>query len=54
MSTLRCKKGQKLGEIHVFNNGELQKKVNLYGANNVEKGGVIKQILKMFAETYLL
>lgn len=47
-------KGQKLGEIQIFNNGELQKKVNLYAAESVEKGGLIKEIFKMFAETYLL
>lgn len=47
-------KGQKLGEIQIFNNGELHKKVNLYAANSIEKGGVIKEVVKMFAETYLL
>lgn len=48
------RKGQKLGEIHILNNGELQKKVSLSANQNIKKGGVMREILKMFAETYLI
>lgn len=46
--------GQKLGEITVTRDGEIIKKVNLIAANQVPCGGLIRQIFKMFAETYLL
>jgi D-alanyl-D-alanine carboxypeptidase (penicillin-binding protein 5/6) len=48
------KKGQKLGEYLVFNNGQLYKKVNLVANEDVPRSGIIKEILKMLAETYLL
>ena len=48
------KKGQKLGEYLVYNDGQLYKKVNLLAAQDVPRAGIIKQIKKMLAETYLL
>jgi D-alanyl-D-alanine carboxypeptidase (penicillin-binding protein 5/6) len=48
------KKGQKLGEYLVYNNGELYKEVNLVAAKDIPRAGLIKQIKKMLAETYLL
>lgn len=47
-------KGQKLGEMKVYRNGELVKTVNLVAAYEVPRAGWLKQIMKMFAETYLL
>lgn len=46
--------GQKLGEMKVYKNGELVKTVNLIAANDVPRTSLIKEILRMFAETYLL
>ncbi len=46
--------GQKLGEMILFKDGAVEKKVDLVAKNDVPKGGLIKEILKMFAETYLL
>lgn len=48
------KKGQKLGEYLIYNNGELFKEVNLVANQDVPRSGIIKGIMKMFAETYLL
>ena len=48
------KKGQKLGEYLVYNDGQLYKKVNLLATQDVPRGGLIKQIKKMLGETYLL
>ncbi|MGS0764073.1 D-alanyl-D-alanine carboxypeptidase family protein [Syntrophomonas curvata] len=48
------KKGQKLGEYLVYNNGQLYKKVNLVANQDVPRSGIIKEIMKMLAETYLL
>lgn len=48
------KKGQKLGEYLVYNNGQLYKKVNLIAAQDVERSGLLKEIKKILAETYLL
>lgn len=48
------KKGQKIGEYLVYNNGQLYKKVNLVANQDVSRSGIIKEIMKMFAETYLL
>ena len=47
-------KGQKLGEMRVYDDGNLVKEVNLFAASDVPKGGFLKEILKMLAETYLL
>ncbi|SHH20213.1 D-alanyl-D-alanine carboxypeptidase (penicillin-binding protein 5/6) [Thermosyntropha lipolytica DSM 11003] len=47
-------KGQKLGEMKVYRHGELVKTVNLLAAQEVSRAGWLKQIMKMFAETYLL
>ncbi|HAA09348.1 MAG: D-alanyl-D-alanine carboxypeptidase [Syntrophomonadaceae bacterium] len=47
-------KGQKLGEMRVYDDGNLVKEVNLVAASDVPKGGFLKEILKMLAETYLL
>jgi len=46
--------GQKLGEMRVYNDGNLVKEVNLIAASDVPRAGVLKEILKMLAETYLL
>ncbi len=48
------KEGQKLGEILIYNDGDLQKKVDLVASVDVPRSGLIKEILKMLAETYLL
>jgi len=48
------KKGQKLGEYLVYNDGNLYKKVNLVANEDLPRSGLIKGILKMLAETYLL
>ncbi len=47
-------KGQKIGEYLVYNDGELCKQVNLVAARMVSRGGILKEIKKAFAETYLL
>lgn len=46
--------GQKLGEMLVYCDGDLQKKVNLIARYEVPRAGLVNEILKMFAETYLL
>ncbi len=46
--------GQKLGELMIYRNNELLKTVNLNAAREVQRGGLFREILKMFAETYLL
>ncbi len=46
--------GQKLGEILVYDDGDLQKKVDLTAASDVPRSGLIREILKMLAEMYLL
>ena len=48
------RKGQKLGEYLVYNHGQLYKKVNLVAAQDVERAGLLKEIKKILAETYLL
>lgn len=48
------KKGQKLGEIQVYKGGNLQKTVDIISAIDVPRGGIVKEIKKMFAETFLL
>ena len=47
-------KGQKLGEMQVLKDGNVVKTVDIVSAKDVPKGGVIKEIKKMFAETFLL
>lgn len=47
-------KGQKMGEIHIYKEGTLQKKVNLVASKDVKRAGLFKEILKMLGETYLL
>ncbi len=46
--------GQKLGELMIYRDNELVKKVNLNAARDVQRGGLLREFLKMFAETYLL
>ena len=46
--------GQKRGEIRVYNDGDLVKEVNLVAAEDIPRSGLLKEILKMLAETYLL
>ncbi len=48
------KAGQKMGELMIYQDKELLKKVNLNAAQDVQRGGLIRQFLKMIAETYLL
>lgn len=48
------KKGQKLGEIHIYDQDTLQKRVNLIAAKDVKRSGLFREILKMLGETYLL
>ncbi|MDD2511233.1 MAG: D-alanyl-D-alanine carboxypeptidase [Syntrophomonas sp.] len=47
-------KGQKLGEISLYKNGDLLKEINLVAASDVGRGGLLKEIGKIFAEIYLL
>ena len=47
-------KGQKIGEIQIYKNGNRQKTVQLVSAIDIERGGILSQIKKMFVETYLL
>lgn len=47
-------RGQKLGEMRVYNDGSLVKEVNLIAASDVPRAGLLREILKMFGETYLL
>lgn len=48
------KKGQKLGEMQVFKDDTLIKTIDIVSAKDVPKGGLILEIKKMFAETFLL
>jgi D-alanyl-D-alanine carboxypeptidase (penicillin-binding protein 5/6) len=48
------KKGQKLGEIAIYKDGELQKKVNLNAARDIPKCGIFREIVKMFGEMFTL
>ncbi|HPT69643.1 MAG TPA: D-alanyl-D-alanine carboxypeptidase family protein [Syntrophomonas sp.] len=47
-------KGEKLGEVQIFKNGTKMKSVDLIASQEVERGGIIRQIKKMFVETYQL
>lgn len=47
-------KGQKLGEVQIFKDDTLLKKVDIIAGQDVERGGLIKEIKKMFAETFLI
>jgi len=47
-------KGDKLGEVQIYKNGIKQKTVDLVANTDIERGGIFKQIKKMFVETYLL
>jgi hypothetical protein len=38
----------------IYQDQELLKKVNLNAAQDIERGGLLRQFLKMIAETYLL
>jgi len=46
-------KGQKLGEIKVFREGDLQKTIELVSSQDIPRGGLFKEFLKVLAETYL-
>ena len=46
--------GEQLGGRREGAEGNLVKEVNLFAASDVPKGGFLKEILKMLAETYLL
>lgn len=48
------KKDQKVGEIQIFKNGQKVKSVELVSTVDIERGGIWRQIKKMFVETYLL
>ena len=47
-------KGEKLGEVQIYKNGKKLTSVDLISAQNIKRGGIIRQIKKMFVETYLL
>ena len=47
-------KGEKLGEVQIYKNGKKLKSVDLVSAQDIDRGGIIRQIKKMFVETYLL
>lgn len=47
-------KGQKLGEVQIYKDGDLVKQVNLVACHDISRGGLWKEILKIFGETYLL
>lgn len=47
-------KGQKLGEVQIYRDGDLVKQVNLVACHDVPRAGLWKEILKICAETYLL
>ncbi|MDD3024205.1 MAG: D-alanyl-D-alanine carboxypeptidase [Syntrophomonadaceae bacterium] len=47
-------KGQKLGEVQIYKDGDLVKQVNLVASADVPRSGIWKEIVKIFAETYLL
>jgi D-alanyl-D-alanine carboxypeptidase (penicillin-binding protein 5/6) len=48
------KKGQKLGEVAIYKDGELQKKVNLNAAQDIPKSGIVREFVKMFGEIFTL
>ena len=47
-------KGDKLGEISVFFNGECRKTIDLCAAEDVERGGILRQVGKMLQSVFLL
>lgn len=47
-------KGQKIGEIEVYKDQTLTKKVDLVAAQDVPEAGIIKEILKLLQMVYLL
>ncbi len=47
-------KGQKLGEISLYKDEDLVKEINLIAPDDVARGGLLKEIGKVFAEIYLL
>lgn len=47
-------KGQKLGEYVVYQDGRVAKQVNLVAAEDVPRASLMKEILKVFGETYLI
>ena len=47
-------KGDKLGEISIFADGECRKKIDLCAADDVERGGVLRQMGKMLKSVFML
>jgi len=47
-------RGQKLGEYVVYKDGQFAKQVNLVAAEDVPRASLMKEILKVFGETYLI
>lgn len=47
-------KGEKLGEVQIYKNEKKLKSVDLVSAQDIDRGGIIRQIKKMLVETYLL
>lgn len=47
-------KGQKLGEMQVLKDGSPVKTIDIVSAQDVSRGGLLREIKKMFAETFLL
>jgi len=48
------KKGQEIGEITILRDGKIQKSVPIVAAQDVPRSGLLREIRKMFAETFLL
>jgi D-alanyl-D-alanine carboxypeptidase (penicillin-binding protein 5/6) len=48
------KKGQRLGEISIYNDGKLIKKVNLVAYKAVDRGGLIRQLGKTMGKIFLI
>ena len=47
-------KGEKLGDIIIYNHNSEYKRVDLLAGQSVARGGIGRQILKMFGKTYLI
>jgi D-alanyl-D-alanine carboxypeptidase (penicillin-binding protein 5/6) len=48
------KKGQKLGEIQIFKDEDLQKTIDIVSSKDVARSGLIRAIMKMFAEIFTI
>jgi D-alanyl-D-alanine carboxypeptidase (penicillin-binding protein 5/6) len=48
------KKGQKLGELQIFKDEDLLKTIDIVSSKDVARSGLIRAIMKMFAETFII